>query len=210
MPHDPRPTSIVLASGSPRRRELLGRLGVPFVVDPGDIIEPEPRSGEDPAAYALALARQKASHGVQRHPDVIVLGADTVVTIDGIILGKPRDGDHALEMLQRLRGRCHHVITAVAICRGATERSDTVVSEVWMHWVSDRDLRAYTASGEPMDKAGSYALQGLGGRLVESIAGCYNNIVGLPLCLSARLLAGCDVLVEVPEEIDLHSPFGRP
>lgn len=209
MPDDPRPSSIVLASGSPRRAELLGRLTIPFQVDPGDFVERKPRPGEDPASYARTLARSKAVDGVRRHPAAIVLGGDTIVTIDGIILGKPRDADHALEMLQRLRGRCHHVITAVAICRGAAELSGTVRSEVQMKWVSDDELRRYIAGGEPMDKAGSYALQGLGSRLVERVTGCYNNVVGLPLCLSTQLLAVYGLRMDGSSRIDPHAPAGQ-
>jgi septum formation protein len=185
---------------------LLIRLGVPFIVDPADTVERVPRPGEDPAAYALAIARRKADDGFRRHPDATVLAADTVVTVDGLVLGKPRDEQHALEMLQLLRGRCHHVITAVTIRCGVIDRGDTIRSEVCMEWVNDGDLLTYIATGEPMDKAGSYALQGRGGRLVANISGCYNNIVGLPLCLSSQLLVACGVLVEIPEKIDVHSP----
>jgi septum formation protein len=206
MSHNPRSGAIVLASGSPRRVDLLGRLGVAFQADPGKVEERPPRSDEVPSAYALDLARQKSSAGHRRHPDAVVLGADTVVTIDGRILGKPRDEDHALAMLQQLRGRCHSVITAVSIHCGSIERSGTVRSKVCMYPMSDDDLRRYIGTREPMDKAGSYAVQGLGGRLVECTEGCYNNIVGLPLCLSAQLLAECGMSVELAPGIDVHAP----
>jgi septum formation protein len=113
-------------------------------------------------------------------------------------------------MLQLLRGRCHHVITAVTIRCGDVERGETVDSEVCMKWVNDEDLLSYIATGESMEKAGSYALQGNGGRLVTNISGCYNNIVGLPLCLSSRLLAACSVPAEMPDDIDVHSPAKWP
>jgi septum formation protein len=206
MSHDSRPRHLVLASGSPRRQELLRRLGVPFVVDPGDLVERRPNPGEDPGAYALSLAEQKASAGAQRDPNALVVGADTVVTIDGLILGKPRDQDHALETLQCLRGRCHRVITAVAVCTGSTCRSDALSSEVWMKSLSIDDLRTYVLTGEPMDKAGAYALQGLGGGLVENISGCYNNVVGLPLCVTGHLLTDFGYTLDLADEADLHVP----
>jgi septum formation protein len=200
---------LILASGSPRRRELLGRLGVPFLVDPAGVDERAPQPGEDPAGYALALARDKARTAAQRHPSSIILAADTVVTIDGIILGKPQGEKHALEMLQRLRGQCHHVVTAITIRCGAGEQCDMVRSEVCMHPVSDQEIRDYISTGEPMDKAGSYAVQGRGGRLVSSVTGCYNNVVGLPLCLTTQLLVGCGLHLDLPDEVDVHIQTGE-
>ncbi len=205
-----RPPTLVLASGSPRRKELLGRLDIAFSIDPADVVERPPVSGEDPAAYALALAHHKASAGARRHPHAVVLGADTVVTICGLILGKPSDEQHALEMLRRLRGRGHHVITAVAVCSGLDCTSDAVTSGVWMKRATDDELRAYVATGEPMDKAGAYALQGLGGQLVERISGCYNNVVGLPLCLTSNLIREWSIDVPFLESKDPHLPLSSP
>lgn len=210
MSDDSRSPTLVLASGSPRRSELLGRLDVAFAVDPEQVVERPPNPGEVPASYALALARHKASAGARRNPGTIVLGADTVVTISGLILGKPRDGKHALEMLRHLRGVCHQVITAVALCQDARFESDAVVSEVWMKHASETQLRAYVASGEPMDKAGAYAVQGLGAQLVDRVSGCYNNVVGLPLCLTAHLMRKSGFDIRAAESVDPHLPLGSP
>jgi septum formation protein len=200
----------VLASGSPRRNELLARLGLPFEIDPGDVAEWPPTPGEDPAAYALSLARYKALEGARRHPTALVVGADTVVTVADLVLGKPRDDDHALEMLQLLRGRRHQVITGVSVCAGPDCQSDVVKSEVSMKWSADEELRAYVMSGEPRDKAGGYAVQGLGGQLIDGVSGCYNNVVGLPLCLTSSLLSAWGVAVHIPEGSDQHSPHMLP
>jgi septum formation protein len=188
---------IVLASSSPRRRELLARLGVDFTMAPSTVVERDPFPGEDPAAYALFLAEQKADDVAYRFPDAVVLGADTVVAVDGMILNKPADEADALRMLRLLRGRSHVVVTGVAV-RGPTARSAAITARVWMRDSCDEDLRGYIATGEPMDKAGAYAVQGLGGRLVERVEGCYETVVGLPLCTAAALLsaAGASVPTE--------------
>jgi septum formation protein len=206
MPHDSRPLKVVLASGSPRRKDLLSRLGALFEIDPRSSAERPPNPGEDPAAYALALGRYKASEGARRQPTALVIGADTVVTVAGLVLGKPRDEDHALEMLRLLRGRRHQVITGVSVCSGPDCRSDVVTSEVSMKWSADVVLRDYVLTGEPMDKAGGYALQGIGGQFVDGVSGCYNNVVGLPLCLTSSLAADYGVALYIPEGADPHSP----
>jgi septum formation protein len=205
MPDDSRPPDIVLASGSPRRKELLERLCVSFVVDPGDVAERSPDPGDDPAEFALELAQVKAAAGARSHPDSLVIGADTVVTIDDLILGKPHDVDHALEMLQQLRAASHRVVTAVAVCVGPACRRAAVTSDVWMKRATDEELRAYIATGEPMDKAGGYGLQGLGGQLVERVVGCYNNVVGLPLCLTSRLMTERGFEIKMPDGVDPHT-----
>jgi septum formation protein len=179
---------LVLASGSPRRRDLMTLLRVPFHVAPSSVTERMPIEGEDAARYATELASEKAHDVADRHPDDLVLGADTVVVIDGEILGKPTDRAHAVEMLRKLRGRSHVVITGVAVIRGTTECTDFVAAEVRMREFSPGDMERYIDTGEPMDKAGAYAVQGLGGSLVESVAGCYNAVVGLPLCVVQELL----------------------
>ena len=181
---------MILASASPRRRELLGRLGVEFEVVPSDIdevLEGSP-SGETVAELALAKARAVA----ERVGSGLVLGADTVVVVDGLALGKPVDTGDARAMLRRLRGREHDVITGVAVVEAGTGRSETtaVVTRVVMADVADDVIDGYVASGEPLDKAGAYAIQGRGAALVAGFVGSYRNVVGLPLAETTRLLRG--------------------
>ncbi len=193
--------SLVLASASPRRRELLGGLGLAFAVRPVDLDE-TPRPGEEPQPYVLRLAREKAA--ARAAPGELVLAADTIVVLDGELLGKPRDPEDARRMLRRLAGREHTVYTGVALEEPGTGPSDAVgrrtaavdASEVRIAELSDEQIAWYVATGEPLDKAGSYAVQGLGALLVERIAGNYTNVVGLPLPLTARLFGqlGYDLL----------------
>lgn len=185
--------TLVLASTSPRRRDLLPRFGVPYSIEPSLVVEREPEPGEDPEAYAAALAREKAETVASRHPDEVILAADTVVAVDGHILGKPVDETDALRMLRLLRGRAHTVVTAVALVRAGQIVSGVSMVTVRMRDASDEELQAYIAGGEPMDKAGAYAIQGLGGQLVDEIAGCYNAVVGLPLGLTADLFKRCGI-----------------
>ena len=191
---------LILASASPRRRELLRRLGVEFEVVPSDIdeiLEGSP-SGETVAALALGKARAVAA----RVTDGVVLGADTVVVIDGVALGKPVDAEDARAMLRRLRGRGHDVITGVAVVEAGTGRAETtaVVTRVVMAEVGDDVIEAYVGTGEPLDKAGAYAIQGRGAALVGGFVGSYSNVVGLPLAATARLLRGFGVEVSAPVE----------
>jgi septum formation protein len=187
---------LILASASPRRRELLARLGLPFEVRPSAIAESlEP--GIPAPALATALARAKARDVADRlraagEGPALVLGADTLVVLDGRPLGKPATRDEARAMLRALRGRSHEVVTAVALLDvpGGREAAETVLSRVRMRPYTDREIDAYVATGEPDDKAGAYAVQGAGGRLVSHIEGCYTNVVGLPLGTTARLLRG--------------------
>lgn len=184
--------SLVLASASPRRRELLALLGVPFRVNPADIDETPP-DGRTPEEVALHLARQKAMAVAQGEQDALVLGADTIVVCDGAILGKPQDAEDALQMLRRLNGREHLVITGVAlleVARGIVvrEQREIVRTRVWFRQVSEEHLRRYVATGEPMDKAGAYGAQGYGSTLIERIEGCYFNVVGLPLSRVCTML----------------------
>lgn len=187
--------SVVLASASPRRRELLGRLGVEFRIVPSEIeerLEGAP-SRETIAALALAKARAVA----ERVGDGVVLGADTVVVIDGVALGKPSGVEDASAMLRRLRGRTHEVITGVAVVEAGSGRAEStaVVTRVVMADVGDDAIGAYVASGEPFDKAGGYAIQGGGAVLVAGFVGSYSNVVGLPLAATAALLSGFGVPV---------------
>ena len=181
--------SLVLASGSPRRRELLATLGLSFRVDAADIDETE-FVGEDPTSYVVRLARAKAEHVAARHEHgTIVIGADTTVELDGFILGKPTDPVHAGSMLAALSGRTHRVHTGMAVVLAGTP-ADTWVNlsttEVTFRALDDAAIERYLATGEPMDKAGSYAIQGIGGALVARVSGNVQNVVGLPL---ADLLA---------------------
>jgi septum formation protein len=179
--HDPS-AQLILASASPRRRELLGRLGIPFRVIPSDVTEAA-RAGESPAAYALRVAREKALDVAHRHPGCWVLGADTIVTVDGQILGKPRDAADGHRMLTLLSGRAHQVMTAFVLVgrTGTVFASQVVTSQVAFRPLTDEQIHAYLATGEPFDKAGAYAVQGRGATLVERVEGSYTNVVGLPM-----------------------------
>jgi septum formation protein len=200
---------IVLASGSPRRRELISRLDVPFTVVSSGVNERKPRAGEDAEAFARELALEKATAVHTRYSGATVLAADTVVTIDGAILGKPDDAADAFRMLCLLRGRVHTVVTAVATWCPGCERPEAATRATLVSMVNapDEVLRAYIATGEPMDKAGSYAIQGPGGALVLRIEGCYENVVGFPLCQVSALLARCGVTPGPNAERCVHRTF---
>jgi septum formation protein len=189
------PPRLVLASASPRRKELLEGVGVAVEVRPAAVDE-TPWPGEPPTEHVLRLAREKA-RAVAR-PGEIALGADTVVLLDGAILGKPGGAAEARGMLRRLAGRTHEVLTGVAVCAGGGGATHAGVerSRVRFGTMSEREIDWYVGSGEPFDKAGGYAVQGLGALFVESVAGNYSNVVGLPLPLARRLLreAGVDLL----------------
>lgn len=188
---------LILASRSPRRRALLEQLGIPHEVRPS-AVEERPEPGELPAAYAERLAREKALD-VSRTSPLTALGADTIVVIDGRILEQPRDDGDAYEMLSRLSGRAHLVITGVALARGgALLSSETSVTEVHFRGLSETELRRYIASGEGRDKAGAYGAQGLGGGLIEKFDGDYGTVVGLPLALTVRMLKTHGVIDEWP------------
>jgi len=179
---------LILASGSPRRRELLGRFGVPFTVIASGVDETPPTDATPPEV-AEHLARLKARDVAAQHPGVFVLGADTLVTIDGLILGKPRDRADAARMLRLLRGRTHQVPTGVALVTPDGETHSLVeVATVTMYPFTDVAISSYLATDEPYDKAGSYAAQGAGNALVAAIRGCYTCVVGLPVCRVATLL----------------------
>ncbi|MGO8970298.1 MAG: Maf family protein [Myxococcaceae bacterium] len=180
------PPLLVLASASPRRQALLAQLGITFLVDPAHVDE-SVQPSESPRTYVLRLARQKAEAVTARHPGSLVLGADTTVALDGEILGKPADAKQALDMLRRLAGRTHLVHTAVATA-GRRNDARAVETAVRFAAVSPEALAWYAASGEPLDKAGAYALQGLGGFLVEAISGSHSSVIGLPLVETLGLL----------------------
>lgn len=179
--------TIVLASASPRRAELLRAAGFTFVVEPMDVDE-SVLPGEAPEAHVRRLARQKAAAGAARHPGSAVIGADTVVVVEGRILGKPRDDAEARAMLEALGGRTHEVFTGVAVARGGVLRDAVDVSAVTMARLSAAEIAAYVESGEPRDKAGAYAIQGRAARFVERLEGSYSGVVGLPVAVVHRLL----------------------
>lgn len=179
-----------LASQSPRRRELLGRLGLDFGVLDVDV--PERREpGESPLDYVRRVAREKAGAGLLRVasvPGAAVLGADTEVVLDDEVFGKPDDADDAAAMLRRLSGRIHQVISVVSLVSAAREAQAVSVSEVAFGALSDAEIAAYVATGEPMGKAGAYAIQGGGEAFIRHLSGSYSGVMGLPLHETARLL----------------------
>lgn len=171
---------VVLASASPRRRELLNLIGISHEVRPANIDETI-RARETPRRHAERLAREKASAIATRDPDLITIGADTIVVINRKILGKPVDAAQAAHMLRHLSGRQHTVITAVAVSRGRKLRSAVEDVRVKFRRLRDEEIDAYVATGEPMDKAGAYGIQGFGATIVERIEGDYFAVMGLPL-----------------------------
>lgn len=190
----PRP-KVILASQSPRRRELLTLVGIEHEVRPADIDETF-LTGETPRAHAERLAREKAR--VIARPDAVVIGSDTIVVVDGDVLGKPRDAADGARMLRRLSGRAHTVITAVAIAWQDTLVSDVEEVEVEFHELDDERIAAYLRTTEPMDKAGSYGIQGFGATIVKRVSGDYFAVMGLPL----------QRLVHLCERIGLRYRFG--
>jgi len=187
---------IILASASPRRAELLRMIGLPFERIVGDVSE-ETDGAPGPAEHVRILARRKAERVARGLPDGLVIGADTVVAVDGEILEKPKDAADAVRMLSRLSGRAHEVFTGVALVDAGTGAmlSDVVRTGVFIRALSEADIRRYVATGEPMDKAGAYAAQGLAAPFVGRVDGCFFNVVGLPLSRLWEMLAemGCDV-----------------
>ncbi|MFB8831307.1 Maf family protein [Azotobacter sp. CWF10] len=182
---------LYLASGSPRRRELLMQIGVPFV-PLAVAIDESPAPDETPATYVERLARDKAAAGLASligDRQAVVLGADTTVVLDGRILGKPRDRAEAQAMLQALGGRGHEVLTAVALAAAGRCEARVVRSRVAFRPIAADEAEAYWTTGEPRDKAGGYAIQGLAAVFVSHLEGSYSAVVGLPLCETAQLLA---------------------
>ncbi|MDX5378198.1 MAG: Maf family nucleotide pyrophosphatase [Halomonas sp.] len=180
------PAVLCLASASPRRRELLASIGVVAEVKPVDIDE-TPLAEENPEAYVVRLAREKASAG-GRLTRLPTLGSDTAVVCEGRILGKPADRTEAAEMLHLLSGRAHQVLTAVAVTGPAGLLEVCVTTRVHMRRIEEREVAAYWATGEPVDKAGGYAIQGLAAIFIERIEGSHSAVVGLPLYETAQLL----------------------
>jgi len=178
---------LFLASASARRRDLLAAAGVPFAVDPVDADETR-RPGEPPDAHVLRVAREKAEAGRTRHAADAVLAADTVVLVDDLVLGKPASDADAMAMLERLSGRAHDVLTGVALIWPGHARSAIDRTRVWFTPIAPEEVAWYVNSGEPRDKAGAYAIQGLASRFVARIEGSYSNVVGLPVAVVLQLL----------------------
>lgn len=186
---------LILASQSPRRRELLERLGLSFSVRAADIDETmdAARSAFDEVAR---LSREKAAAiAAHARADDVIVAADTVVVLDGRILGKPRDTAHAVEMLTALSGRSHQVMTGLTVRRGGAVQTDTVVTDVHVRPLSQAEIFAYAATSEPLDKAGAYGIQGLAAVFVDRLDGDYYNVMGLPLCRLCAMLRAAGVQI---------------
>ena len=195
---------LVLASASPRRQELLRNAGIPFEVQPTDIPE-IPKPGEAAQSFAERMAREKALMVAQQRPSDHILGADTIVVVDNQILGKPSDREDAARMLRMLSGKTHQVTTAVCLLspqsqeskgagRSTSEDTRSETSLVTMNELCEEDVQFYVATGEPMDKAGAYAIQGIAARWIPRIEGDYSNVVGLPVSLVYSMLRERGVL----------------
>jgi len=181
---------LILASASPRRQELLRAAGIPFTVQPANVRE-EPNPGETPRGYSERLARDKAVavwNAVPDHEHKFVLGADTIVVVDEHILEKPADVDHAARMMRMISGRSHQVITSICLVGSGFEDVNSEVTTVFVNGITDEEIAEYVATGEPMDKAGAYAIQGIASRWIPRIEGDYSNVVGLPIALVYRML----------------------
>lgn len=176
--------TIVLASGSPRRSELLARMGFPFIVDPADVDE---SAAGDAPEIVKTLALRKARATAERHPGGIILAADTVVYADAV-LGKPKDAADARRMLALLSGRWHEVHTGVCVMRGGNARCESALTRVHFVKLSARDIDRYLETGDALDKAGAYGIQGMAGMFIDEIRGCPHNVMGLPMALTKELL----------------------
>ena len=198
-------STLILASSSPRRQELLREIGIPFQVHAAHINEDQ-IAGEDAREYALRLAREKAQAVAARYPQSYVLGADTIVVVDGEVLGKPKDHSEAAHMLRKLSGRGHEVTTAVSLVAPGTVAPGTVApgrrmetsactTKVYFRELTEDEIQQYVAGGEPMDKAGAYAIQGGASRWTDRIEGELSNVVGLPLSLVTDLLRTYGLLI---------------
>ncbi len=183
---------FVLASKSPRRRELLATLGLDFIVDVADVDE-TPWSGEPPEVLVCRLCFAKAQAVADRHPGEVVLAADTLVVVDGVLLGKPADALEAVAMLSALRDRVHIVYTAVCVIHSAGVETRLSATDVTMRAYTDAEIEAYVETSDPLDKAGAYGIQDPRFAPVASWQGCYSAVMGLPLGLAAELLAGAGI-----------------
>ena len=192
---------LILASQSPRRKKLLEQAGIAFTVIPGNFDEDSiPR--DEPKAYAKVLAREKANQIAAQYPDAWIIGADTIVCIDDAVLGKPRSKQNARSMLRRLSGRTHQVVTGYALVHQSQQRliTDAVKTDVRFKALTEAEIEWYIHTSEPFDKAGGYAIQGLGTFLVKAVSGSYTNVVGLPVCEVIALLYSEGVVTPGPGE----------
>ena len=180
---------LILASSSPRRRELLLAAGITFETVAVEVDESVLKL-EPPGEHVRRLANEKARRGLELFPDAVVMGADTIVLVGSEILGKPRDAEDARRMLQLLSGREHEVLTGLAMVSTRRSIVEVARTRVWFNPLTADEIAGYVASGEPLDKAGAYGIQGLGSRFVDRIQGSYSNVVGLPVALVYRLLKG--------------------
>lgn len=178
--------ALVLASQSPRRRELLRAAGFEFTVRPAEVDE-SVRPGESPRLYVMRLAEKKALV-VEMYPNELILGADTTVAVESEILGKPADEAEARRMLEKLSGKCHQVYTGVCLRSARSIRTSFSCTHVWFDPIGADEIETYARSGEPLDKAGGYAIQGWAGRYIPRIDGSYSNVVGLPVDLVHRMM----------------------
>jgi septum formation protein len=182
---------LILASASPRRQELLRAVGLHYEVHPANIAETL-RPGEPALEYALRLAQEKAQKVAEQFPGEFVLGADTIVVVDDQVLGKPIDADDAVRMLRMLSGRSHQVTTAVSvIAPGKAPNTQSLTSQIKFRTLTDEEIKSYVAGGEPMDKAGAYAIQGGAAPWVAHLEGDHSNVVGLPVPLVTEMLRSC-------------------
>ena len=186
---------LILASGSPRRKELLRQLGLTFDIIPA-ILQETPLAGEPAADFALRMATEKAAQIFERHPEACIIAADTIVTLDGVMYGKPHNAEEAYLWLQALNGKTHQVITGMAVSsskRNLLSKTCTMTHVTFATFTEDI-LRAYIQTGDPMDKAGAYGIQGMGAFLVQSISGSYSNVVGLPISLLVTILLEHEII----------------
>ena len=204
---------FVLASTSPRRRELITLFGLPFEFISVDVDE-TPHENESPEDLVKRLSVSKSSEGARAHSGTIVVAADTVVAFDNQILGKPKDADDAVRMLELLRARAHYVYSGVTIIRGAEQRTQIARTTVWMRDYSDDEIKTFVASGEALDKAAAYSIQDPGFRPVARVEGCYANVMGLPLCHLYRALKSFGVSIIEPDRacqkhLDIYCPVAK-
>jgi nucleoside triphosphate pyrophosphatase len=198
MPDVPNETPLILASTSPRRRELITLFGLEFKFMSADVDE-SPRRGESPKELVWRLSRAKAEIGARDYPNAIVVAADTDVSLDGAILGKPKDAADATRMLKQLRGRAHTVYSGITVAQGARQITQVAETTVWMRDYADTEIAAYVSTGDPLDKAAAYAIQNGAFRPVARIDGCYANVMGLPLCHLYRALSAFGVALGEPD-----------
>ena len=198
--------ALVLASASPRRRDLLAAAGIAHVIDPVQVDEGR-LTGEAPAAYVARVALLKAEAGAARHAGRLVVGADTTVVLGNEVFGKPRDAADAERMMTALAGRAHEVLTGLAVVGQGRRLSHVERTTVWIGPMRPSDIAAYVRTGEPLGKAGGYAIQGWASRFVPRIAGSYTNVVGLPVAALVDLLAQFAWTDEPPDPLDLADPI---